>query len=270
VSGFRVELARLLGWKRWLAAIAVMAAAGWGISDQLRADAATGRFGINQWDVVLTALNNVIVMLFIMFPVFIALVGDVAIGDRRGAFASFSLPRVGSRGRWWLSKLGAILVVASLYFLLAVVVLGVIGTLFTRMGWGLSDYGATTPGSGSTLAQLKYYPPPPIASVPAIGVLLEAGYAGLAVSLLTVVVLAIAQIWPRPWTPLTLGIGLSLAIYGMPATSVLHPGLHLFWSLHSYGSSDVAVQWWASALYLAIEAAGAFVLGRAVLRRSDI
>lgn len=267
LSGTRLEFSRLLSWKRWGAAAAVVAAAGWVLSDAL----AHVR-GTNQWDLPLEFLSDVPVVLFVLLPLFIGITGDVVLADRWTGFAGLSLPRSGSRIRWWSAKVAAVLVVSLVFAFLLVVVLAALGAVRLGVGWSLSSYGhASAAGAGGNFGFLpKSYDPPPFAgTAPALGVLTEAAYTSLALAAFSVVVLALSQLWPRPWTPLLIAAPTMLVAYRAPATTVIDPALHLFWSTHTF-ASNITVEWWASALFIGGEIVLALAIGAAVLARTDI
>src|SRR5581483_2994748 len=229
MSSVHLELGRLGHWRRWGIVAALLGATGLGLTDDLRATALTGRFRVNQWDVALEGLNNVPIVVFILIPLFIALVTDMMIGDRRTAYAVLSLPRAG-RTTWWRGKVLALLVLGQLYFLLVVGVFSAVGSILLNTGWKLSEYGATVPGDISTLAGgTKYYPPPPFPNAPLLGVLVEASYAAVATSVFAVCCFALAEFWPQRWMPLALDLAASFVFYRIPPMAA-HPLMNLFWT----------------------------------------
>lgn len=263
-GGMRLELARLLGWRRWLGAGAVLAGAALVISDQLMAEGE--RRVVNQWDVVMTGLNQSITVPFLLVPLFVALVGDVLIADRHAPFALLSVPRAPSRGRWWMWKLGALAAAALLFALLAAFVFAAIGALRTRVGWAFSTFAAAP----RPLLN-RFFAPPPIGVFPPGGILLVAGYFGLALAAYAAPIMAVSLWWPRPWLPLAISLALAMVFYRVPVTNMFHPVGNLIWSMHSltlgYG---VAIRWWASATFFAAELAGAYLIGRLVLATGDL
>jgi hypothetical protein len=106
--------------------------------------------------------------------------------------------------------------------------------------------------------------------MPALGLLVTALYVGIAVAALTALILAASQIAPRPWLPLALTFIVCLVFFRVPAVTVLHPLIHLFWRFHEFGGSDIALTWWASAVYLTAEFGLAFAMGRSVLLRAEL
>jgi len=266
-GGIRLEVARLLSWKRWAAAAAVLGAAGWVVVERLSLLRVA-----NQWDLPLDVLSDVPIVMFVLLPLFIGIVGDVVLADRWTGFAGLSLPRSGSRLRWWGAKVAAVFVASFAFALLLVIVLTALGAWRLGPGWNLSMYGRTSISSGSSGTfgfVAKSYDPPPLAGTAPIGVLVESVYTSLALAAFAVVVLALSQLWPRPWTPLLISGPAMLVAYRVPATTVLDPALHLFWATHTF-ASNITVEWWASALFIGGEIALAVVIGAAVLSRTDI
>lgn len=267
MRGLRLELARLLGWKRWLAAGAVFAGAGLGGADQLVAE--VGRRNVNQWDVILWVLNQPIIVVYVLTLVFVAMVGDISVGDRGAAFASLALPRAGSRTRWWAWKLSALIVAGMVYALFAAGVVGVVGAALTHAGWGFSTHARGLDPAALGGGEVPPLLPP--SSLPILGIAVVASYTGLAIGSLGAVVVATAQIWPRPWTPLLLATIVGLLFFRVRPTNMFHPLIHLLWNYHSLRSGfGLAVHWWASGLFILTELAGAFLIGRAVLGRADL
>lgn len=260
----RLELARLLGWKRWIGAAAVLAGTGFVLADQLMTE--RERRVVNQWDVVMTGLSFPTTIPFLLVPLFVALVGDVLIADRHAGFALLSVPRARLRGRWWMWKLGALVVAALLFALLAALVFAMIGALLARPGWAFSTF-ATTPRPLLN----RFFAPPPIGSFPPAGILLVAGYFGVALGAFAAPIMAVALSWPRPWLPLAASVALGIVFYRVPVTNMFHPFGNLSWSLHSLSSGyGVAIQWWGSAMVIAAELLGAYLIGRLILARGDI
>lgn len=260
----RLELARLLGWKRWIGAGAVLAGAAFVVSDQLMGGGA--RRVVNQWDVVMTGLNFSITVPFLLVPLFVALVGDVLIGDRHAAFALLSVSRARSRGWWWMWKLGALVAAALLFALLAAIVFAAIGALRTRLGWGFSAFAAAPRPTVD-----RFYSPPPMASFPPAGILVVAGYFGLAIAAFAAPIMAVSLWWPRPWLPLAISIALAVVFYRIPVTNMFHPFGNLIWGLHSLSSGySVVILWWGSATFISAEFASAYLIGRLILANGDI
>jgi hypothetical protein len=266
LGGIWLEVTRLLSWRRWAAAAAVLGAVGWVLADRLASLHAT-----NQWDLPLDVLSDVPVVMFVLVPLFIGIVGDVVLADRWTGFAFLSLPRSRSRVRWWFAKIVAVLVAGLAFAVLFVVVLAAFGALRLGTGATLSAYGRTSleSGSGTFGLMAKSYDPPPLASVPALGVLVESLYTSLALAAFSLVILAVSQRWPKPWTPLLIAGPAMLFAYRTPATTVLDPALHLFWATHTF-ASNITVEWWASAFFIGGEVVLALAIGAAVLSGTDI
>lgn len=221
---------------------------------------------MNQWDVVMTGLNFPITVPFLLVPLFVALVGDVLIADRHAAFALLSVPRARSRGRWWMWKIGALVGAALVFALLAAFVFAAIGALRTRLGWAFSPF-----ASAPRPTLNRFYSPPPVGSFPPAGMLLVAGYFGLALAAFAGPIMAVSLLWPRPWLPLAISLALALVFYRVPVTNMFHPFGNLIWGLHSLSSGyGVAILWWGSAVFIAAELAGAYLIGRLVLAKGDI
>lgn len=264
IGGVRVELARLLGWRRWAGASAVLAGAAVVVADRLMAGSA--RSSVNQWDVAMTGLNFSMTVPFLLVPLFVAMVGDVLIGDRRTAFAHLTVPRAGTKGRWWGWKLAALVVAALLFALLATTIFGVIGALRTRVGWDFSPF-----ATAQHPVIDRFYSPPPIPSFPIAGILVVAGYFGLAIAAFTAPIMAISLLWPRPWLPLTLALSLALIFYRVPVTNMFHPFGNLIWGIHSLSSGyAVIILWWGSTVVILAELAAAYLVGRLVLSQVDV
>lgn len=267
-----MELAGLLNPKRWTAAALVLVVAGMVVAHDLSEERRRSGLNVNQWDVPLETLNNVVIVCWLLVPAFVGLVGDVVLRDRWTGHAQLRLPRIGSRTRWWMGKMGAVLAAAALYFVGLVLVLSIIGLLFTDWGWGLSEYGSAYPQqpmtSGIVLA--KSYSPPPFPELPVFGVLVVALYEAVATWALVVLVLAVSQWFPRPWIPLALSLSLVAVFFRITPTTIAHPLLHLFWDIHNLGSRVYAVEWWASAVIVGLEAILALNIGVVILHRSDI
>ena len=271
MSALRLEVLRLLSWRRWAVAAAVHGVVGIVVAEDLAGSARNNGFAANQWDVPLEALNNAIILVFILVPLFVGLFGDAAVGDRRTGFAVLSLVRIGSRRRWWAAKVGAVTVAAQLYYLLMWIVMTAAGLVVVGRGRGLSEYGQAVPDPfGTVAAALKAYGPPPVPSVPPLGLLVVAAYTAVATAAFCSVVLAASHLWPRAWVPLVLTLAIGLVFYGIPPTSIAHPLPHLFWDAHALHGWAYALTWWASGLYVAIEFTLAIWLGNAVLRRIDV
>lgn len=267
-DSLRVELARLLSWKRWVLAAAILA-----VVAALEANEATagGVIDVNQWDVILDLLNQITVVIWILLPVFVGLVGDIAMDDRRTGYASLSYPRVGSRAHWWRAKLTAVLVAAVLFLVLVCSVTGLVGAAITDPEWGLSEYGkAQFDPSGTVEEVKKLYSPPPFQTVPLLGVAIVASYTAVAMFGLTSTVLTLTLLWPRPWTPLVGTLVISLIFWRVTPTNISHPLIHLLWDTHTFSVSNVAVDWWASGAYIALQLSGALVIGTLILKRADI
>ncbi|MGH8901145.1 MAG: hypothetical protein ACRDYA_05560 [Egibacteraceae bacterium] len=267
----RLELVRLIGWRRWAVAAAVLTVVGWVLAEELNGSARDRGFRVNLWDVPLEALNNVVIVAIIVVPLFVGLVGDVLLGDRRTNFAALSLHRIRSRSRWWAAKLTAVSSAAFLYFGLIVAVMSAVGAVALPTGTALSDYGAATPDPfASAASALKSYGPPPFPTLALVGIGAEAAYAAAATAALTMVVLTITLLWPRPWTPVVTILAISLVFLRVDPTNVLHPLIHLFWDYHGLAARSVAVTWSASAIYLSVEVWLALMVGCAILRRCDL
>lgn len=267
----RLELARLLEWKRWAAVGLVIGVAGAITAYGLAADARQSGVGVNQWDVPLLALNHEVIMPWLLVPAFVGLVGDVVLRDRWTGFVMLSLPRIGGRGRWWAGKLGGVLIAAILYYLGSVLLLSLVALPFTEAGWSLSAYGRAP---AQVLKQdpilIKSYEPPPLPNVPVAGLLIVALYAALATCAFVAPILAVAQAWPRAWTPLALTFAVVAIFFVITPTNGLHPLIHLLWDYHNLGMRGYAVEWWSSALMIGAEMIGALIIGTLILRSSDM
>lgn len=271
MNAIRMELARLLEWRRWGVVGLVIGAAGIVTAYGLAGDAAQSGVAVNQWDVPLFALNHAIIVPWLLVPAFVGLVGDVVLRDRWTRYAMLSLPRVGGRSRWWAGKLGAIVIAAVLYYLGVVAILSLTGLLFTGAGWSLSPYGQAEPQILSqTPIVFKHHAPPPFAGLPLVGVVLVAVYTAIATCGFVIPIVAIAQAWPRAWVPLTLTFVAVAAFFVTTPTTGLHPLIHLFWDYHNFGLRSYAVDWWISALFIGIECVVGAILGALILRFSDI
>jgi hypothetical protein len=269
VTVLRLELVRLLGWRRWAAAAVVLAAVGWVIGEETVSRAMNEDFGVNQWDVPLEVLNNSVIVFLVIVPLFVGIVGDVVGGDRRTRYAIFTLPRVQSRDRWWLAKVAAVVITSFLYFAVAVGILSLIGVLMTSPSWGLSEYGSALPDPLGTPAEAaSFYGPPPIAN--GLGVLVVGGYTAIATAAFAALVLAVANAWTKAWVPMLIAIGAVLIGFAIQPTNAFHPFLHFFWDVHSFAYSDTAVTWSASALVLAVQFVVSVLTGALVLRHVDI
>jgi hypothetical protein len=266
VSGARLELARLLGWKRWLVASAALIGIGrvslnWVPIPLLRRT--------NQWDVVLLVLNNPTLMFFFVIPLFLALVGDVLIGDRSASFAFLSAPRAPSRGRWWMWKLEALFVAAVLYMLLVALILSVAGAWLTRLGWSFSSF-SNDPSLAASVSGSRDFVLPPAGPLPVAGVLLVAAYTAVAMAAFAALILAVSLIWPRPWVPVTISLIVAVVLFFIRRTNILDPRGHVIWSHHSPEPGAATVYWWATGLWIGAAFAIALFLGRFLLNETDL
>jgi hypothetical protein len=267
----RMEIVRLLDWRRWAVAALMVAMAGGVTAYDLARQAQLRGFQVNQWDVVLDMLNNFVVVTFLLLPLFVGLIGDVVLRDRWSGFALLTLPRIGSRTRWWIGKLGAVWIAAVIYFVGMALVVTVVAVPFTGAAWPLSLYGQASPESVNfSVWWSKGYNPPPFTAVPLLGMLVIACYTALTTWALVALILAIAQWWPRAWVPLGLTIGVGLIFFRISPTNLFHPLIHLFWDLHNLSGKTYAVEWWASGLVISLEVVAAILVGTYLLQQYDI
>lgn len=267
----RIELVRLLEWKRWGVVALVISTAGIVTAYSLAKNAHESGIGINQWDVPLFALNHPIIVPWLLVPAFVGLVGDIVLRDRWTRFAMLTLPRIGSRSRWWASKLGAVFIAGYIYYLGVVVLLSLVALPFTDVGWSLSAYGRSPAQIlNQTPVLIKGYDIPPFPTAPLVSLLLIAMYGATATSALATPILAVAQAWPRAWVPFALTFAVVAAFFVITPTNGLHPLTHLFWDYHNFGIRGYAVEWWMSVVLIVAETTSGLIIGTFILRSAEI
>lgn len=269
----RVELRRLADWRRWWFVLIPLIATAWVVSEEVVATAINQDYVINAWDVPLELVNNAAIFTFVLVPLASLVLGQVALTDRIDGFAALTLPRSGSKARWWIAKLVAMGVASVVFFTAAFLMALIAGWVATgRIEWSLSPYGAATPDSfGSPVEAARYFGPPPFAGlwVP-VRVAVVFLYSAIATwALIACCVLPTAR-WPKAWVPVASTIAVVGVFWGIAPTNLLHPLVHLLWDYHTFSVSSVAVSWWGSALFVGGELLLAVGGGIFLFRRSDI
>ncbi len=251
-----------------------MSVVGYTVAEELFIRSYNEGFGVNPWDVPLEVVNNIVILLFVLVPLFLLVAGDVASQDRVTGYVRLVIPRTSSRWRWWRAKVFAVGAAAAIFFAMTAVLLSVVGGLVLG-GWGgeLSEYGAAFPGSssGSAVEAAKFYGPPPFRGGPAAwSVLVVYGYTAVAVWAYATFCLALTVRWAKPWIPVLTTVVVTLVFFTMPPATVLHPLIHLVWDAHTFSVANVAVTWWASGLLMSAELLFSLGVGFWQLRRCDL
>lgn len=262
----RLELLRLLSWRRWLALTVLLVIVGVLVTQHLQRAAVTYGFAINAWDIPLDAFNNIVVVCAILMPLLVGLIGDVVLADRGTGYAALSPAGGRLHTSRWLAKAGAVYAATFLFFLLASAIVLLVGIVLAGPAASLSEYGQSVPELGP-LGSFKTYLPPPVPELPVVGVLLVVLWTATAVGSLIILIIAVSSLSRLPWIPLALTLATVLVGLRVQATSALHPLVHLTWGVHDDFPGCLGVLWPASLIAVIVELLVATGIGSLGSRR---
>lgn len=267
------DILRALGAWRWLSVPPIFFVAGWLGADIAEYDFTTQDYrDANLWDGPLTMMTDNSAIVFAFVFGFVIVTGDLYVRDRSSGAAAMTLLRSRSRTVWWMAKVCAFgplaLVFSVLAFLSSLVASAI--QLPVSLHWSSAsmipwkDQSALYPGSG--------------AMPPAIFLLMVALYTAAVLWSVGAVVLGISALYPRPLTPLVIGLVWSLAgtplvapLYFREGAGTLDPVYHLSYVIH-FGNERgfEAMPWIVSVAVVSMTLGLVLVLGSWRLRWADV
>jgi hypothetical protein len=176
----RLEITEYILRKRWLLAVLMALLVGSSETNRFVVQQMVLGYSYNIWDVLFSVFSNANYLLAVLNNLFLFLVSDFT---RETGYGQCLLVKLGSRRKWWESKIALLAIAALVYTLINLsIVIGVASFSFPwQNSWSM---GAQLSPQDSYLATEMLTMPPRIAFIKLL-ILLELGWFGLGLFTLT-------------------------------------------------------------------------------------
>lgn len=264
---WRSETLRLIGRRRWLAALPAFAlAAILNLSDLQTAQAY--QLKLNIWDGVFGTLTNWLYFRFIILLLFVFLTADSVIQDIDNNWAWLVLPRANNRVRWWTAKVASIFSAALIYFLLGLIIVFIVSAFELPYAPGFSQYATGQSLLTSGLGPLRF----PAEANPLILACQLLLYSSFAVTVFMLIPITISMVIRKAYiAPLIPFAWIFLSNFWQTNNFLFSIDLipRLFYGSYFASLSSHAIHLSTSLIYLSLVGIGCYCIGIYIVRKAD-